>query len=387
MKKKILFISDGYPWKESNAFVFVKKLVDAVADEGMHCSVISPKSICNGLFRIQPIPPKYCVYETINGAKVEVYRPRTVSFSNLRIGKFKLSSWFSTRAIRRTARNLRFQPDIYYGHFWASALSIYPVARKANLPLFVATGESTIPSLDGYSMEHLENFSKYVSGVVCVSTKNKLESVGRKLTTEEKTIVLPNAVDFNYFYKKKKDACRCKLGLPLDAFIVCFVGGLIERKGPLRVSAAIDNLLDNSVKSLFIGSGNQVPNCSGILYKGAVLHNDLSDYLNAADVFVLPTLHEGCCNAIIEAMACGLPIISSNLPFNDDILTDKNSIRVDPNSVSEISEAIKKLQSDVKLREKMGQESLQISEGLKIEIRSQKILEFIASNISLRKSL
>lgn len=383
--KHICFISPGYPYKESNAYIFVKKLVDAIADQRVHCSVISSKSISNGFVRKEPIPPRYSVYNTKEGNHVEVYRPRTISFSNLKIGKIKLSSWISSRVVRYTARRLKYVPDVFYGHFWGSGLSIYPVAVEKHTPLFIATGESSILPL-GIAQDYLEKFSEYVSGVICVSTKNKLESIERQLTIPEKTMVFPNGVDSSIFFKKEKDACRRKLGLPLDAFIICFVGFFIERKGPLRVTEAIRRLQNDSIKSLFIGKGEQQPECPGILYKGTVLHEKLADYLNAADVFVLPTLHEGCCNAIIEAMACGLPIISSNLPFNDDILSDRNSIRIDSTSVSEIAEAINKLYLDLRLREKMGVESLRIAENLNVEKRARNILDFINSRIPKGKS-
>ncbi len=66
----------------------------------------------------------------------------------------------------------------------------------------------------------------------------------------------------------------------------------------------------------------------------------IPNYICASDVFVLPTTAEGCCNAIIEAMGCGLPIVSSDRAFNYDILNEENSILVDPESVDEIDNAI-----------------------------------------------
>ena len=144
-----------------------------------------------------------------------------------------------------------------------------------------------------------------------------------------------------------------------------------------RVSKAIEGIPENDVYSIFIGEGPEEPNNPNILFKGKVTHNDVPLYLNAADVFVLPTLQEGCCNAVVEAMACGLPIISSNLPFNWDVLNMDNSIMVDPLNVEEIKQAIIKLRDDVQLRLAMSCAALEKAKELTIQERARKILSFM----------
>lgn len=104
-------------------------------------------------------------------------------------------------------------------------------------------------------------------------------------------------------------------------------------------------------------------------------------YLYAADVFVLTTLHEGCCNAIVEAMACGLPVISSNLPFNWDVLNERNSIMIDPNDIEEIKKAIVLLRDDETKRKTMAGEALRMAQELSIDVRAQRILEFVELKI------
>ena len=113
----------------------------------------------------------------------------------------------------------------------------------------------------------------------------------------------------------------------------------------LRLSKALNNLNDPSIKAMFIGAGPQVPDYKQIIHQGIVDHSVLPDYLNCADVFVLPTINEGCSNSIIEAMACGLPIISSDMSFNHDILDDKNSLLIDPRNIGEIAKAIRMIKT------------------------------------------
>ena len=133
----------------------------------------------------------------------------------------------------------------------------------------------------------------------------------------------------------------------------------------------------DGVKLILIGNGEQSPNSEKILYNGRIPHDKIVMYLNAADMFVLPTLAEGCCNAIVEAMACGLPVISSNLPFNDDILDESCSIRIDPNNIVELSDAIALLKNDAELKEKLSEGALSKAKGLTIEQRVGSILRFI----------
>ena len=91
---------------------------------------------------------------------------------------------------------------------------------------------------------------------------------------------------------------------------------------------------------------------------------------------------EGCCNAIIEAMACGLPIISSALPFNDDILTPDNSIRVNPMDLDGIKKAIIQLRDNKPLRQAMSYAALCTAQQFDINNRAKKILSFMNNQIT-----
>ena len=122
-----------------------------------------------------------------------------------------------------------------------------------------------------------------------------------------------------------------------------------------------------------------------ILFKGTTENKDIPTYLNASDVFCMPTRAEGCCNAVIEALAWCLPVISSNLPFNWDVLDESNSIMVNPDSVEEIAAAIDKLYKDKDLREKMAGGAQEKANSLGIRQRAEGIMDFILENLSHRK--
>lgn len=373
--RRICFITEGYPDEGRPIYTFVKNIVDALADIGNECTVISPFSI-NGY---KTFHKQIETYTTANGNIVKVYRPNILTFSNWDFMGFKPSVYMFEKAVNRVLKKLEQKPDVIYGHFWRNAITAYRYAHKNNIPLFVATGESII-NLNDLSGK-VEDFVKYVSGVICVSTKNKEESIEKGLTVPEKCRVIPNAINPSVFKEMDKLECRRKLGFDLEKFISITVGAFIDRKGTLRVSSAIDKIPDD-VYSIFIGNGPDVPNCKNILFCGRIDNKDLPLYLNAADVFVLPTLHEGCCNAIIEAMACGLPVISSDLSFNWDILDNTNSILIDPNDVDGIANAIKLLKDNRQMRDSLSKGALKTAAEHTLCKRAIRIENFINDIIS-----
>lgn len=366
----ICFVSYDYPDDRRSVFPFVKQLVDEMVRQGHICQVVAPYSISSNK-RFSKFKEK----QIVGNGSVTIFRPNYISLSNLRVFGKELTFEMQKLVINYALNHLEVKPDVVYGHFWQFGMAGFNFARKNDIPLFVASGESVIPVASSDFKN--SDFLNYIKGVICVSSKNRKESIQKGLTTDDKCIIIPNAIDKNKFHLKNKVDCRTNLGIHSDDFVVVFVGAFIERKGVLRVSEALKILQDNSIKAIFIGSGEQTPDYNNIIFKGKLPHEQIATYLNAADVFVLPTRAEGCCNAIIEAMACGLPIISSNLPFNWDVLNDDNSIMINPDSIDEIASAINLLKNDMDRRDRMTIASLKTAETLTIDNRARLIVQYM----------
>lgn len=370
-----------YPGKYSSSdFVFVQQLVEKIAEMGHHCYVVCPYNVTHYRRIVSTLDDK-----KVGAGCVTVLRPYYLSFATLTIRGKSVSYKNRKKALLRGLAQIKDPIDVLYGQFWYAALELYPFAREHQLPLVVATGESVIASTISPRRKY-DYIREYVTGVICVSTKNKNESIQLGLTTEEKCLVAPNAIDNSLFKRLDKVQCRKKLGFPEDKFIVAFVGWFDSRKGASRVSSAIDRLHDDSIYSIFVGkklgADYEEPNCKNILFKGVVAHEEVPLYLNAADVFVLPTRHEGCCNAIVEAMACGLPIISSDRPFNYDVLNGDNAIMVEPDDIDAISQALLQIKGNEALRQRMSEKSLEMAQSLTLQQRAEHIVTFIQQQIS-----
>ncbi len=384
--RKLCVITDRYPTEQYPANTFLDQLVCQFADSGIECTVVAPYSKINDVIKHNKYSPKR-VYEktTLKGNKIKIHCRPFFAPIGRKVAGINFAKFYQRSYERAVASTIKKETDgdfdAFYGHFITpSGFAAVKMGKKYNKPSFIAYGECSLDQeLCNYSLEYVVNGVKNVNGVVAVSTKNKNELLENGVVSKNIVEVFPNSVNQSMFYKMDKEQAREKLGVSKEDFIVAFVGYFIHRKGTKRLSNALDSL--TGVKSFFIGAGEQEPTCEGVLFKGKLPHKEIVTYLNAADVFVLPTLAEGCCNAIVEAMACGLPIISSDLPFNDDILDETNSIRIDPMNVNAISSAIKKLKDDKSLRKTLAEGALQKAKSLTIEVRANNILRFMESQI------
>ena len=382
-KMRILFVG-MYPDPVSPyRNVFFQNLIHAMADAGVECTVISPVPVTKYGAKIRKVPHKTEDF-TEKKNRIQVFYPRYGSYSSRKIGKLHTGRWsersFQNSALRQ-ARRLSSGFDLVYGHFLLSGgLAATRIARELSLPAFFAYGECDYVSevtrhYGNIRPEELEG----LRGIIAVSTNNARTLQSKTLFQKYPILVAPNAVDMKLFRPMDKAECRAILGLPMDRFIVGFVGGFIERKGDRRLLSAINSL--EHVYGAFAGRGDCPPEGERVLFCRALEHREIPLLLNAVDVFCLPTRNEGSCNAIVEAAACGVPIISSDLPFNDDLLTTQNSIRIDPDSVEEIQRAIQLLFSNAELRQSIATRVYQDAQAFSIEERCKKILLFLQNTL------
>ena len=379
--RRLCILTDGFPIDGFPVNSFLEQLVFAFVDMGIQCDVVAPNTPVYSWIKKIPYNPKvHSIRTTKRGNTFHVYCPPFFALmgrKRLGINFMKCYQKAHCKATMKFLRKLNTSYDALYAHFiMPSALTAVTVGQKTDTPVFFAYGDSSLDAItDIFPVRELQQRLQAVRGVVAVSSKNRDELMEQQVVDAEKIDVFLNAVDLSAFYVMDKNKARKELGIDPEDFVISFIGHFNHRKGSLRVSQAIDTL--EGVKSIFIGAGNDAPDCDGIVFSGRLPNDKIVTYLNASDVFVLPTLAEGCCNAIIEAMACGLPIISSDLPFNDDILDASNSIRINPNHVHEIADAIRLLQTSGDKRSALSRGALKTAQKLSIDQRAKNIIAFM----------
>jgi len=380
----ILLIS-SYPNEiDKSRSIFVYRLMQSLAELGCTIVVISPQNWREKQHEFKSLPGE----KKYGFENATVYRPKYFDFPNrARIGDFTLGKYNAhtyKNAVSKVIRKIDFKPDIVYAHFLyrAGPAAIW-AANYFNIPAVVALGESTLDKHASiFGINKMKKLIHQFSGIISVSEKNKNYCINELQVDEKKIEVFPNAVNQEIFYSRNKEKMREKYNLPKDKFIVAFTGHFIERKGPIRVLQAIEQINGN-VGGVFIGSGKQEPFGSKVLFKGRLSHHEVPEMLSAADVFVLPTLNEGSCNAVLEAMACGLPIISSDIDAIREQVNSDVSILVNPNDVNELKKAIEFLRNHTDKRMTMSENAQVLIQNFTSDTRAKKIKDFLQEKIHL----
>lgn len=314
---KILVISEAYPAKNRpHSGFFVQKLVRAISQKGHDVMVICPRGLKSNLqlkaYREKSITVEYPIVPT--------------AFRNSRSKLlFEAEFEIAARICLSRVRAHGFEPDLVYAHFaFGSGVIASKLSKALGVSFALMLGESSL-SLDesrkGHRAYSVKATIEKANLVMCVS--RKLAAQARGIVVEDKIKYVPNGVDLEIFGKRDKNLARERYGVPLHGTVFGYVGSISERKG-FSVLQSLSNSLGSDFK-LMIATGSGSPPIP-TLYSGFVENDDLPNFLAACDYFLFPTQAEGMSNALLEAMACGLVVITSDTDFNREFLNERNSV-------------------------------------------------------------
>nr|WP_242500245.1 glycosyltransferase [Nitrosomonas eutropha] len=176
-----------------------------------------------------------------------------------------------------------------------------------------------------------------IRAVKIFSVSDSLKRVAVTVGIQEgKILVVGNGVDLDKFCRVDRLEARRSLGIPEDIPILVSVGGLCERKGFHRVIECLPDLrkIYPDIRFLIAGGASAEGDWTGRLkqqvsesgleehvrFLGIVSPDRLKILLSAADLFVLATRNEGWANVFLEAMACGLPVVTTNVGGNAEVV-------------------------------------------------------------------
>ena len=318
---------------------------------------------------------------------VHVYRPMCMTFSSRALGWAHTNRWTQCSlnvVVKGAICHLPAMPDLVYGHFlYHGGRAAVAAGRSLGVPSVVGVGEGTFWTIDAFGFERARRDFASADGFVAVASHIRDGLISRIGVPPGKILLAPNGVDPTQFFPAGREQARARLRLPPEMFIIAFVGALDDLKGGAELMAAVDGM--DGVGVAMIGQGEKTFKKKQIVHSGRVRHDEIATWLNAADIFVLPTREEGSCNAVIEAMACGIPIVTSNGRYMDDIVDDQVAIRVDPCDVGAIREAILTLRNDISRRLTMSEACLKRAARFDINVRARRVTEWMEGLVRLHR--
>ncbi len=236
--------------------------------------------------------------------------------------------------------------------------------------------------------------------LIVVSPSMKEEFVRHYGATAESIIVIPNGVDLEVFTPVNRplyrDSIRQKHNLSPGDLVLMFAGGDWERKGVSCIIEALPLLLRPDVKLFIAGSGDekfygQLAELKQVREKIIFVSGRVNiwEYYAASDIFVFPTRYEPFGLVIVEAMASGLPVITSKVAGAADFMNDGVDCLLlnDPGDINQLATKIESLMSDAELRKTMGERARQTVEKLSWDSVAEKTLEVYNSILKQKRGV
>lgn len=215
----------------------------------------------------------------------------------------------------------------------------------------------------------------------------------KKVSRNTNIINIPNGVDtlekFTIIEKKEKVAIRSLLNLPLESTIVLFAGAINRRKGVIDLLKSIE-YIQTPLSVVFVFCGPILESINfeqsikeinkhnkNILVKYIGVVNNVEEYMKASDIFVLPSYSEGLPNVLLEAAACGLALVTTDIGgCRDIVINGSTGLIVKTNHAEDLGKAITKLINDSVMRDIL-------SKNARAHIEKKYSLTKVASQYSI----
>ena len=283
---------------------------------------------------------------------VSVHHPRWLAVPKIGSGISPLTLyWAGLRAVRRMlADGLEF--DLIDAHYlYPDGVAAVWLGRALGKPVVVTVRGSDVTEFPDHAIprRYIAAAIKGADALISVSSglRDRLVELG---APPAKVTVLRNGIDTDQFRPVDRVAARAKLGLTRPTLIS--VGGLIPRK---RNDMTIEAMLElENMDLLLIGEGPERGNLQAQIARlgladrvrllGPQPHAALAAFYGAADLMVLASSREGWANVLLEAMACGTPVVASRIAGNPEVVRERSAgLIVQENTAAGIAAAVRDL--------------------------------------------
>jgi glycosyltransferase involved in cell wall biosynthesis len=261
-----------------------------------------------------------------------------------------INGWLCARAIESSLK--RFKPDVVLAYWlYPDAYGAMLAARRAKVPLVAGARGSDIRVRDAISKRLTRSVVRNASRLLLVS-----EDLGRLAVRDygadaARLGVIPNGCDAATFHLTDRAMARRALDVPADAELVLYVGRLVAEKGLRELLDAMKRLsaVRPQLQLVMVGAGPMqneldahIANDSGIRVRmtGAQPPSVVAQWMAAADLVTLPSYSEGHPNVLVEALACGRPVVATAVGGIPEVVDASCGVLIHPRDAGVLAQAL-----------------------------------------------
>lgn len=288
------------------------------------------------------VPPDY----ELDGCDVEAYTYPGLPVLTRGINGLT-ASWVLTPRVRR------FQPDVVLGYWvYPDGYAALLVARALGVPCVVGALGSDIHVRSGINAHMTRRTIKGADAVVAVSEAMRQTAIRVFGAEPAKVHTIVNGFNTSVFAPMDQAAVRAKLGIPADEKVIIYVGRFVEAKGLRDLIAAFGQLAlaDSTLTLALVGDGVMKDEILRLVWAAGLENRvrlpggqspvGVAEWINAADVLTLPSWSEGYPNVVVEALACGRPVVATDVGGTREILDGNSGVLVPPRDATSLANAI-----------------------------------------------
>jgi glycosyltransferase involved in cell wall biosynthesis len=289
-----------------------------------------PFKIKDEWYKFSKVPEQ----EIISG--IDVFHPRY--FMIPKIGRFLYPFYFFLSLYRKVKKIHEIFPyDVIYAPWiYPDGVGSFMLAKALNKPVVLGALGTDINEYTKYFIRRklIAYALKNSDGVIAVSRalKARMAEIG---APADAITVVPNGVDTGLFKPLDQPKARDLLNIPHDNKVILFVGRFVPVKGLDGLIEAFA-ILCKTMKSLtlvLVGNGEceaglkekalNLGVSGNVMFIGNQPYEKINQWMNACDVFCLPSINEGSPNVLLEALSCGKPVVASRVGGIPDIITSE----------------------------------------------------------------
>ena len=304
---------------------------------------------------------------------VQVYRPRFTLIP--KVGA-RLNPSMIARSVLPLARRLHAEVPfdlIEAQFFYPDGPAAARIASALGIPLSIKArgGDIHYWGAQGHALRRMREAAEHSAGLLAVSEALRRDMIALGLPGD-KIAVHYTGLDRIRFRPMANDEARARiaaLGLPANAPLLVSIGALTPGKGQRLAVHALVEL--PGVHLALVGAGPEENNLRKLVastglgdrvhFLGQVAHDILPALLSAADAMVLPSASEGLANAWIEALACGTPLVISDVGGAREVVTRPDAGRLVARDPKAIATAVRELLADPPAPEAVAQSAARFS--------------------------